>query len=227
HQPPGISYGARRDAWPAGPRRPCGHAGDSAGGPGVRCRRGHGQGAVDAGGGRRGIRRGHSGRRGPHRGGRAAGGAAEQAHRRAIAARQPGGLFGCAMARILQLCIQRRSPPRHPGLPGWTGSGIYRRLILESNANLYAVLAAGFPEDRGGVAIETPDRHYSWDDIDRGSARIANLLRSLAAPGARVAVQVHKSPEALMLYLAALRAGLVYLPLNTAYHESEVAYFVG
>ena len=98
---------------------------------------------------------------------------------------------------------------------------------MESNANLYAVLAAGFPADRRGVAIETPERHYSWDDIERGSARIANLLRSLADPGARVAVQVHKSPEALMLYLAALRAGLVYLPLNTAYHESEVAYFLG
>src|SRR3546814_2266603 len=45
--------------------------------------------------------------------------------------------------------------------------------------------------------------------------------------GARVAVQVEKSPEALLLYLATLRAGLVYLPLNTAYRESEVAYFLG
>uniref|UniRef100_UPI0033419A2E malonate--CoA ligase n=1 Tax=Castellaniella defragrans TaxID=75697 RepID=UPI0033419A2E len=98
---------------------------------------------------------------------------------------------------------------------------------MESNANLYAVLAAGFPADRQGIAIQTPERHYSWDDIDRGSARIANLLRALAAPGARIAAQVHKSPEALMLYLAALRAGLVYLPLNTAYHEAEVAYFLG
>jgi len=98
---------------------------------------------------------------------------------------------------------------------------------LESNDNLYAVLAAGFPADRRTVALQTPDRSYSWDDIDRGSARIAHLLRSLAEPGSRVAVQVHKSPEALMLYLAALRAGLVYLPLNTAYHESEVAYFLG
>src|SRR3546814_2600335 len=45
--------------------------------------------------------------------------------------------------------------------------------------------------------------------------------------GARVAVQVEKSPEALLLYLATLRAGFVYLPLNTAYRESEVAYFLG
>src|SRR2546423_1873739 len=46
------------------------------------------------------------------------------------------------------------------------------------------------------------------------------------APGDRVAVQVEKSPEALLVYLACLRAGLVYLPLNSAYHEGEVAYFL-
>jgi malonyl-CoA/methylmalonyl-CoA synthetase len=42
-----------------------------------------------------------------------------------------------------------------------------------------------------------------------------------------VAVQVEKSPEALFLYLATLRAGYVYLPLNTAYQEAEIDYFVG
>src|SRR5258706_407515 len=46
-------------------------------------------------------------------------------------------------------------------------------------------------------------------------------------PGARVAVQTEKSVEALMLYLAVLRAGLVYLPLNTAYQSAEIEYFVG
>ena len=97
-----------------------------------------------------------------------------------------------------------------------------------SNANLYAVLHAGFPAARGQTAIETPERHYSWDDIDRISARLANLLGALQLPAdARVAVQVEKSPEALMLYLATLRAGLVYLPLNTAYREAEIEYFLG
>src|SRR5690606_31855910 len=38
--------------------------------------------------------------------------------------------------------------------------------------------------------------------------------------------QVEKSPEALMLYLATIRAGLVYLPLNTAYKAAEVEYFL-
>ena len=67
----------------------------------------------------------------------------------------------------------------------------------------------------------------SWRDIDRATAMLANLLRNLKLPsGSRVAVQVEKSPEALFLYLATLRAGYVYLPLNTAYQESEIQYFI-
>lgn len=98
---------------------------------------------------------------------------------------------------------------------------------MERNANLYAVLATGFPEDHQAVVIETPTRTYSWADIDQVSARIAGLLTSLGVvPGSRVAVQVHKSPEALMLYLATVRAGYAYLPLNTAYHAAEVDYFL-
>ncbi|ALM83859.1 malonyl-CoA synthase [Bordetella sp. N] len=97
-----------------------------------------------------------------------------------------------------------------------------------SNSNLYAVLEAGFPQDRSKIALETPTLRYTWDDIDRASACLANLLKSLDLPkGARVAVQVEKSPEALLLYLATLRAGLVYLPLNTAYREAEIEYFLG
>lgn len=60
------------------------------------------------------------------------------------------------------------------------------------------------------------------------SARMANLLASLDLPaGSRIAVQVEKSVEALMLYLATLRAGHVFLPLNTAYQSAEIEYFIG
>lgn len=99
--------------------------------------------------------------------------------------------------------------------------------------NLYAALRAAFPADLDTVAIETADGpgaplHYSWRDLERGSAMIANLLASLELPPAsRVAVQVDKSVEALMLYLAVLRAGHVYLPLNNAYQAAEIEYFVG
>jgi len=98
---------------------------------------------------------------------------------------------------------------------------------LEGNANLYAVLSAGFPKDRSQTAIETPEQSYSWNDIEAMSGRVASLLQALELPGgARVAVQVEKSPMALMLYLATVRAGLVYLPLNTAYKAAEVEYFL-
>ncbi len=105
---------------------------------------------------------------------------------------------------------------------------ISEKKMSVSNANLYAVLESGFPADRTKVAIQTPERNYSWNDINQLSARFANLLRGLDLPaGARVAVQVEKSPEALILYLATIRAGLTYLPLNPAYHAAEVAYFLG
>ncbi|MGP1615139.1 MAG: AMP-binding protein, partial [Pollutimonas bauzanensis] len=98
---------------------------------------------------------------------------------------------------------------------------------MDGNANLYALLATGFPADRSAIAIETPARSYSWNDVEEHSARYANLLRALELPaGSRIAAQVEKSPEALMLYLASVRAGLVYLPLNTAYREPEVEYFL-
>ncbi|MBC3880399.1 malonyl-CoA synthase [Undibacterium sp. LX40W] len=96
------------------------------------------------------------------------------------------------------------------------------------NANLYALFAQGFPSDQSRCCIETLDQaYYSYRDIERASAKIANLLSSLnLSPGARIAVQVEKSPEALILYLATLRAGYVFLPLNTAYQRQEIQYFI-
>jgi malonyl-CoA/methylmalonyl-CoA synthetase len=102
-----------------------------------------------------------------------------------------------------------------------------------NNSNLFVALRAGFPGDLDGTAIETADGpgaplYYRWRDLERGSAMLANLLLSLDLPdGARIAVQTEKSVEALMLYLAVLRAGFVYLPLNTAYQAGEIEYFIG
>lgn len=95
--------------------------------------------------------------------------------------------------------------------------------------NLYAHLERHFPAARDAAAIETQEgRTLSWRDLDAGVARLAQLLAGLGLEaGARVAVQVEKSPEALLLYLATLRAGYVYLPLNTAYREAEIGYFLG
>ncbi len=96
------------------------------------------------------------------------------------------------------------------------------------NSNLYAALRAAFPADLDGVAVETDNGlFYSWRDLERASAMLANLLGSLELPtGARIAVQVDKSVEAMLLYLATLRAGYVFLPLNTAYQRAEIEYFI-
>jgi malonyl-CoA/methylmalonyl-CoA synthetase len=97
------------------------------------------------------------------------------------------------------------------------------------NRNLFAALRAAFPQNLDAIAIETDTGlHYSWSDLERGTAMIANLLDQLGLEqGARIAVQVEKSVEAAMLYLATLRAGYVFLPLNTAYQKAEIEYFVG
>ncbi len=97
------------------------------------------------------------------------------------------------------------------------------------NNNLFAALRAAFPEDLDAIAVETDNGlYYSWRDLERATAMLANLLKSLQLPeGARVAVQVDKSVEAMLLYLATLRAGYVFLPLNTAYQSAEMEYFIG
>ena len=98
-----------------------------------------------------------------------------------------------------------------------------------NDANLFCALRAAFPQDQEATAIETDDgRTYTWRALDELSARMANLLHSLDLPASsRIAVQVEKSVEALALYLATLRAGHVFLPLNTAYQSAEIEYFIG
>jgi malonyl-CoA/methylmalonyl-CoA synthetase len=101
------------------------------------------------------------------------------------------------------------------------------------NQNLYALIESRMPRDPAAVCIETAGGLvYTYRDLHHGSARIAGWLASLGLPadadGAppRIAVQVEKSPEAVMLYLAALRAGFAYVPLNTAYQAAEIEYFL-
>ena len=98
-----------------------------------------------------------------------------------------------------------------------------------TNNNLFAALRSAFPIDLNATAVETDNGlNYSWHDMDRATAMLANLLVSLKLPaGARIAVQVEKSVEVMLLYLATLRAGYVFLPLNTAYQSAEIEYFIG
>jgi malonyl-CoA/methylmalonyl-CoA synthetase len=96
------------------------------------------------------------------------------------------------------------------------------------NNNIYTIFEQHFPASRAAICIETPDGNtYSYADVESEAARLAHFLAALGLQkGDRVAVQVAKSPQVLFLYLACLRAGLIYLPLNTAYTENELAYFL-
>ncbi len=98
-----------------------------------------------------------------------------------------------------------------------------------TNANLYALFQNRFPRNMTAPALVVPGGGtISYGELDDLSARIAGTLNGLMiGKGERVAVQVDKSPQAVALYLACLRIGAVYLPLNTAYTAQEVAYFLG
>src|SRR6476646_1453492 len=92
--------------------------------------------------------------------------------------------------------------------------------------NLFKIVRERAPST---TFIETPDgrKITSADAIER-SGRIANVLVTRGVvPGDRVAVQVEKSADAIMLYLACLRAGAVYLPLNSGYTLAELEYSIG
>jgi malonyl-CoA/methylmalonyl-CoA synthetase len=81
----------------------------------------------------------------------------------------------------------------------------------------------------GKTFIETnTGARITYADMLARTAQLANVLVLRGVePGDRVAVQVEKTPENILLYLACLRAGAVYLPLNTAYTLAELDYFVG
>ena len=94
-----------------------------------------------------------------------------------------------------------------------------------SNHLFDAIRQASRPD---AIFVETTDgRTWTYADMLDQSGRMAAALDTLGLrPGDRVAVQVEKSPEALILYLACVRAGAIYLPLNTAYTLAEIEYFL-
>ena len=96
------------------------------------------------------------------------------------------------------------------------------------SGNLFDLIRARMPAPDARF-LETQDgRVWTYGDMLARSGQIANILTLRGVePGDRVAVQTEKSAEAIMLYLATLRAGAVYLPLNTAYTLAELDYFIG
>ena len=98
----------------------------------------------------------------------------------------------------------------------------------DKHSNIYHVFQEHFPESPDAIFIETPDgSQYSYAYLQLETARIARFLTEQGIQkGDRIAVQVEKSAHVLFLYLACLRAGFIYLPLNTAYTKNELSYFL-
>lgn len=101
-------------------------------------------------------------------------------------------------------------------------------MVALTNDNLFqrfARIAAQRPDQ---ALLTTPDgRCWRYADMLQETARVASGLALLGLqPGDRLSVQVHKSVANLWLYLGALRAGVVFHPLNTAYAFDEMRYFL-
>lgn len=97
-----------------------------------------------------------------------------------------------------------------------------------SDANLYTLFEERFRAAGDSIAFREADgRTHSYTELQNRVAQFANALESAGvSPGDRVTVQVEKSLENVFLYLAVLKAGAVYQPLNTAYTAAEVDYFL-
>ena len=92
-------------------------------------------------------------------------------------------------------------------------------------AHILSVAAAGGDKP---FLIEAGRARLTFAQLEERTARLAARLVQLGGtPGARIVVQVDKSVEAVLLYLATLRAGMVFVPLNTAYTAAELEYFIG
>jgi malonyl-CoA/methylmalonyl-CoA synthetase len=94
--------------------------------------------------------------------------------------------------------------------------------------NLFEAFRARFPKNLQNPFMTLPGgKVFTYADLDAASARIANLLTQLGVkPGDRVVMQTEKSSQAVFFYLGCLRAGAVFLPLNTAYRADELDYFL-
>ena len=96
------------------------------------------------------------------------------------------------------------------------------------SANLFDLMAERAPHP-DKIALETRDAtELTYGELFKRSAQAANALVAFGIkPGDRVAAQIEKSTDVIVVALACLRAGAVLLPLNAAYTLAELEYFLG
>ena len=99
---------------------------------------------------------------------------------------------------------------------------------MSQNNNFFELIQQQILESSQKTFLELHDSHLiSFADVNRLSAQLANKLNELGLqPGDRITAQVDKSAQAVLLYLACIRAGLIFHPLNTAYTLKELDYFL-
>lgn len=96
-----------------------------------------------------------------------------------------------------------------------------------TNQNLYTCFQSRFPTDPEAIFLRGDRRRLKYSEVDPESGRFLSVLKSCGVvPGDRVFMQVDKSVEAVLLYLACLRAGAIFVPLNTSYTGAEIEYFL-
>jgi len=99
---------------------------------------------------------------------------------------------------------------------------------MTNNANLFAILEQAFARASEAIAFDLgQEGQISYGALSRRVGQMANALESLGvAPGDRVTAQVEKSIANVCLYLATMKCGAIYNPLNTAYTAAELGYFL-
>ena len=96
------------------------------------------------------------------------------------------------------------------------------------NKNLYKILFDEFNQIETNICFDIPGkRQWSYKEIDNLSSLFASYLKSIGLKkGDRIISQTEKSVASIGLYLACLRTGIIYTPLNTSYTLKEVEYFI-
>jgi malonyl-CoA/methylmalonyl-CoA synthetase len=97
----------------------------------------------------------------------------------------------------------------------------------EKPLNLFSTYQNRFPAPDTLLLTTEAGVPYTYSNAENYSAQVANFLAGLGLEkGDRVSVQVEKSVQALWLYLGTIRAGLVFCPLNPAYTQAELDFFL-
>ncbi len=100
-------------------------------------------------------------------------------------------------------------------------------MSCDSQLNLFSTYRSRFPDLDKVLLTTDAGNSYTYADAEKYSAQIANYLIGLGLKkGDRVSVQVEKSVQALWLYLGTIRAGLVFHPMNPAYTQEELRFFL-